>query len=95
MVRAKRIFCVIAYDISDNRQRNRVVKMLQKYGVRVNLSVFECIFTESQFEKVKKAIETKISRDDSIVYYTICVNCYTKIVYQPKRMRSIRTIEIC
>jgi CRISPR-associated protein Cas2 len=94
-MRAKRIFCVVAYDIADDRRRSHVVKILEKYGVRVNYSVFECLFTDTQLLKVRQTIQGKINeKEDSIVYYTICVNCFTKIVYQPARKNTAKTVEI-
>lgn len=95
MVKAKRLFCVVAYDIKDDRRRCRIVKILEKYGVRVNFSVFECLFTESQYIKVRQQIEIKTDRrEDHIVYYPICVNCFSKIVYQPEQHRTIETVQI-
>lgn len=32
---------LICYDISDNRDRNRVARLLERYGERVQYSVFE------------------------------------------------------
>lgn len=95
MVRAKRVFCVIAYDVSDNKRRTKVVKILEKYGVRVNYSVFECILTEVKYQKMQQALEKQINpREDQIVYYPICVNCFTKIVYQPDRFQKIKMVEV-
>lgn len=95
MVRAKRVFCVVAYDIHDDRKRNRISKILEKYGTRVNFSVFECMFTDSQFAKVQVAIEKHINRScDTVIYYPICVSCYTRIVYQPNRKRVVNTVEV-
>ena len=95
MSRAKRKFCVVAYDIADDKRRVRVMKILEKYGTRVNYSVFECMFTESQYLKVQQSLKEKIKeKEDKIVYYTICVNCFTKIVYQPAHENSIKTVEI-
>lgn len=94
MSRAKKLFCVVAYDIADDRRRLRVVKILEKYGVRANFSVFECMFTESQFLKVQQSLKERMKeREDTIVYYTICVNCYTKIVYQPARKKDVKTVD--
>lgn len=85
MARAKKIFCVVAYDISDDRRRNQVVKLLDKYGERVNFSVYECLFTAGRFKQIQEAVLKRINTDeDQVVYYPICVNCYTRIVYQPK-----------
>jgi CRISPR-associated protein Cas2 len=93
-MKAKRIFCVVAYDVSDDKRRSRVVKILEKYGVRANYSVFECMFTESQYLKVQQMLGDKIDdREDMVIYYPVCVNCFTKIVYQPSRKKqSIRSI---
>ncbi|MDE6681783.1 MAG: CRISPR-associated endonuclease Cas2, partial [Muribaculaceae bacterium] len=75
VMRAKKNFVVIAYDIADDRRRNKVMKVLEKVGTRINLSVFECMLTDRQFEKLKKDIYDKINiKEDSVAYYPICVN---------------------
>lgn len=85
-MRAKKVLYVIAYDIVDDKRRNRISKILEKYGSRVNFSVFECMFTDSQLLLVQRKIGDMIDSDeDTVVYYPCCVNCYTKIVYQPCR----------
>lgn len=95
MARAKRIFCVVAYDISDDKRRDRIVKVLEKYGMRVNYSVFECMFTPGQFQKVQCSIYQKIDmKEDSVVYYPICVDCYTRIVYQPNRRKEMECVVV-
>lgn len=95
MAKAKRIFCVVAYDIEDDRARNKVSGLLEKYGVRVNYSVFECMFTDKQLNLTRKAIEELIdTRADTVVYYPVCVDCFTKIVYQPERRQIIKTVRI-
>ncbi len=95
MSRAKKIFCVIAYDVADDKRRVRIVKVLEKYGVRVNFSVFECMFTESQYLKVQQLLKEKMKeKEDTIVYYPICVNCFTRIVYQPGSKKTAKTVEI-
>ena len=95
MAIAKNTFCVVAYDIKEDRKRARVSKILEKYGIRVNFSVFECMFTDIQLlqvqEKIKKILD---KRSDTVIYYPICVNCYTKIIYQPAHRQTSRTIEI-
>ena len=95
MARAKKTFGVVASDIKEDRKRARVSKILEKYGIRVNFSVFECMFTDIQLlqvqEKIKKILD---KRSDTVIYYPICVNCYTKIIYQPAHRQTSRTIEI-
>lgn len=95
VMRAKKNFVVVAYDISDDRRRSRVVKLLEKVGVRVNYSVFECMLTDSQYEKLRRDIGSAINRkEDSVVYYPICVDCYAKIVYQPAVRRIYGSVSV-
>lgn len=86
VMRATKKFVVVAYDISNTKRRNRVVKILRQYGVRVNLSVFECMLTESQFENLKTSVTETINiSHDKIIYYSLCLDCYAKITYLPKK----------
>ncbi|MDR2915331.1 MAG: CRISPR-associated endonuclease Cas2 [Tannerella sp.] len=95
MSRAKRIFCVIAYDIQDDRMRAKVSKLLEKNGYRINYSVFECMLTEKQYNMLQKQIESKIdAKEDTVVYYPICVDCFAKIMYQPRRQSAARVVNI-
>lgn len=83
VTRAKKNFVVVAYDIVDDRRRNKVAKILGKFGTRVNYSVFECMLTDKEFEKLRTDIEKKIDvKEDGIAYYPICLKCYTKIKYR-------------
>lgn len=93
-MKAKKLFCVIAYDIADDRRRYKIIKIIEKHGVRINYSVYECMLTQSQLDKIQKKIDELIVRkEDTVVYYPICVNCFTKIVYQPKSHKpSISTL---
>jgi len=94
MSRAKKLFCVIAYDISDDKRRSQIVKILEKYGVRVNFSVFECMLTASQQSKVQKLLKEKMEeREDRIIIYPVCVNCFTKIVYQPATKKAVSMVD--
>jgi CRISPR-associated endoribonuclease Cas2 len=94
-VKAKRIFCVVAYDIENDKNRTRVSKILAKYGVRVNYSVFECMFTESQFLKAEAGIMKLLNeKKDRVIFYPICVDCYTRIIYRPKMEKESNLIQI-
>lgn len=79
-------FWVIAYDITDNLRRSRVVKIIEKNGVRVNYSVFECMLTDKQLENLQIKILKLIDiTEDKIIYYPLCIDCYSKIVYTPDK----------
>ena len=94
MSRAKKLFCVVAYDIADDKRRLRIVKVLEKYGVRVNFSVFECLLTESQYLKIQQLLEDKMKeKEDRIIFYPVCVNCFTKIVYHPPDKKAVSMVD--
>lgn len=96
-MKARKKFVVIAYDISKVKTRNKVIKLVLKYGGRVNLSVFECMLTENQLLQLKTDIQKYIDyKTDQIVFYTLCVDCFTKIVYIPehKMVRDISSSDV-
>ncbi len=72
---------MICFDISDDRARYRVVKVLKGYGVRVQKSVFECAdLTEKQFVTLKNDLEAIIDQTtDSVRYYRLCRSCLLQV----------------
>ncbi len=48
---------LIPYDITDDKRRRVVDKILSHYGTRVNYSVFEVELTKAKFYKLIKALE--------------------------------------
>jgi CRISPR-associated protein Cas2 len=72
-------FLVVAYDISDDKRRNKIAKTLEKYGLRCNESVFECVLTESNAMKLRTKLEKLIhAKDDSVLIYYLCKPCVVK-----------------
>lgn len=85
-MRAKKVLYIIVYDVVSDRRRSRISQILEKYGLRVNYSVFECMFTDAQLLSVQQKIgKLMVPQEDTVIYYPCCVNCFTKILYQPCR----------
>lgn len=65
---------VISYDISENKIRNKVAKILEGYGKRIQYSVFECDIDENLYVKLYKQLleQTIDSKTDSIIIYKLC-----------------------
>jgi len=65
---------IVAYDISNDKLRTRFSKFLEKYGVRVQFSVFEIQNSTRVLNIVKQAIERKFGKEfepgDSIYIFT-------------------------
>lgn len=89
-------FYVIAYDISDDKRRSKVVKILEKVGNRVNLSVFECMLTDVQYNKVYSRLEkVVVKREDYVNIYCLCKDCFARTIYLPaQRPKSIPKIVV-
>lgn len=64
---------VIAYDIPDDRRRNRVAKLLEGYGERVQDSVFECWLDADQLRTLQRRLRKRIDpAQDKLRYYSLC-----------------------
>lgn len=63
------MFLLIPYDISDDKRRREVDKILSSYGKRVNYSVFEVEVNASKFRKLVKALEAVTIEQDHVRIY--------------------------
>lgn len=72
---------VVSYDITSDRLRAKVSKILEGYGVRIQYSVFECRLGEKKFRELYGRLMTLMAgaEDGSIRFYFICGNCQQKI----------------
>ncbi len=63
---------VITYDIPSDRRRRRVANLLEGYGRRVQLSVFECVLPSALFAELKKRLKGRVNlEEDSIRFYVV------------------------
>lgn len=63
---------LICYDIVADSRRNRVAKLLLRYGLRVQKSVFECVLTPKQQEQLLTALNRIIApKEDRVRLYPI------------------------
>lgn len=62
---------VISYDISDDKRRRRVARILEDAGSRVQYSVFEMRLTDRALEKVVERVQIDLGQTDSLRVYTI------------------------
>ena len=77
------MFCLVCFDIVDDRNRARVARTLKAYGVRVQKSVFECgQLSEEKFLKLKNRLEDLIdTAEDTVRYYFVCKTCLDKMEF--------------
>jgi CRISPR-associated protein Cas2 len=65
----------ITYDISDNRTRTRVFKILESYGAWKQYSVFELEISDIQRLNMENEIKSKIEAGDKVRIYELCERC--------------------
>ncbi len=74
------MFVVISYDVSEDKRRTQIHKLLKSYGQWMQYSVFECELTETQYAKLRHRLAKVINNDtDSIRFYFLCGCCHGKI----------------
>jgi CRISPR-associated protein Cas2 len=75
------MFLVVAYDITNDRQRTRLHKQLKGFGTPVQYSVFECVLDERRFQELQAVVRKTIDATQDLVrYYRLCESCRTKIL---------------
>jgi CRISPR-associated protein Cas2 len=79
---AHSMFIVVAYDISDDKMRTRLHATLQRFGERVQFSVFECILTHEMFEQMCSEVASVLEHEElgRVRYYVICETCRGRTV---------------
>lgn len=74
------MFYVVAYDIPDDKRRNRLFKTMKGFGIHTQFSLFECSLSDKEFEAMVEKIQKLIDKsEDDIKIYTICSNCLEKV----------------
>jgi len=86
---------VIAYDISDDRKRDKISKILEKYGIKVQYSIVECDLSKATvkalYQQMSKIIDKKT---DKIYLYPLDEECKRKVIYLGSREEVSRCVII-
>ena len=70
----------VAYDITNDKRRNRVAKILQDFGTRIQYSVFECDTDRRALLRLQSRLEKVINlKEDTITFYHLCAACEKQI----------------
>lgn len=70
---------IVSYDISDDKLRTKFSKYLEKFGHRIQYSVFEIDNSEKILNniacEIKNKFEKKFTQSDSIVVFKMSSSC--------------------
>jgi CRISPR-associated protein Cas2 len=74
------MFVLVCYDISEDKRRTKIHKILKSYGEWKQYSVFHCDVTDTQYARMRQRLNRVIkSEEDSIMFHYLCACCQGKI----------------
>ena len=77
-----RSLIVVAYDVGDDRIRNRMAKILLGAGARrVQKSLFELETDAKSLAKLRRRLGRLRGQEDRIAYYRLCGSCRREAIY--------------
>jgi CRISPR-associated protein Cas2 len=66
------LFYVVVYDIPCDKRRKKVADLLEGYGRRVQLSVFECVLNVDQYDELRKRLQKRVKlAEDNVRFYPL------------------------
>ncbi len=75
---------IVSYDFSNDKTRTKFSKFLEKYGWRMQYSVFVITNSPRVLENIIAEIDQKyqklFQKTDSIVIFPFCLSCTTKVI---------------
>lgn len=66
-----KVFVLVIYDITENKKRLRLSKLLLGYGFRIQKSAFEALITKKKYKELLERLPAYVSQEDSIRVYKI------------------------
>ena len=74
------MYYTVAYDITDDKRRNKVAKILKDFGTRIQYSVFECDTDRRALLRLQSQLEKVVNfSEDTITFYHLCGACEKQI----------------
>jgi CRISPR-associated protein Cas2 len=71
---------IVAYDVTNDRRRSKVHKLLCGYGAWTQFSLFECYLTPKQYLLLRERVERLLEpAEDSMRIYTLCAACRKQV----------------
>lgn len=71
---------LITYDIAEPRRLRQVAKLMEEHGVRLQRSVFECLLTPTDLQRLQRRLEKEIEEEeDGIKFFPLCKRCAQRL----------------
>ncbi len=87
------IFC---YDIAHPKRLNKIAKILEDFGIRIQKSIFQCEMRKDAMEQLERRIAAIVNkRKDSFFIYPLCEDCGRRSLKDGKgRLINLETFQI-
>jgi len=73
-------FYVIAYDISSDKRRTKVHKVLSGFGHWTQFSLFECYLNETEYLRLRETLDRHLDEKlDTVRFYPLCSSCQKRV----------------
>jgi CRISPR-associated protein Cas2 len=71
---------LVAYDISDDKRRTKVHKLLCGFGQWTQYSLFECFLDEKEYILLQHRLRAILNHtEDNVRFYPLCRACQTQV----------------
>lgn len=71
---------IIAYDISNDKRRTKIHKILSGFGTWTQFSLFECFLSKKEFVQLKAKLAKHLDeKTDSVRFYPLCATCVDRV----------------
>lgn len=67
---------MVVYDGANDYRRDRVAKLLEDYGVRVQYSVFECVLSPADCRRLRAELGQRVNMAEG---YRLCRSCGARV----------------
>lgn len=81
-------YYIVSFDVTCDKRRRKLVKVLEEYGCRIQYSVFECYIRAGQYNTIKKRIDNIIKDNDRVHYHYLCSKDRKKVKYLGKTIAT-------
>jgi CRISPR-associated protein Cas2 len=71
VIKGSKYYVLVIYDITDNKRRRELVKIVKSFGFRVQKSAFEAHLPENKYSKLLAKLKPVVKDGDSIRVYKI------------------------
>ena len=82
---------LVSYDISNDKRRRHVAKIMEGYGYRVQYSVFECDLDANKLAELQKRLTPLVHAKEweSVRIYPLTLDCADRVIVLGKDLRKV------